>query len=314
MQRIAGHLRASGHEVLYRWTTEPCPTLDDLRPYGTVDVVFGNHALLTGRLCQLASLPYVIVLGGTDLNEDARDPAFAHEMHHAARGALRIVAYNRDFEQRAQHLWPDCAGKVIRIPKGVDAQIVEHAARLPRDIGSDVRVFLLPAGLRRVKDVLYLADVFDTWHEEDPKLRLVIVGVPREPDYAQEVYLRCAQSPAVRVLDPVPRTALFALMRHAEATLNTSRSECSPNALLEAMDLGCPVIARNVPGVREIVIDGLTGLLFNSTHGFIEQAKRLCNPVFRERLTREGRSFVRAEHSLAAERKRYRELAASLCL
>ena len=36
-----------------------------------------------------------------------------------------------------------------------------------------------------------------------------------------------------------------------------------PRSLLEASAMGIPTLASNVPGCREAVIDGVTGLLFN---------------------------------------------------
>lgn len=312
MSRIAQHLRACGHQVVYEWTADERPRLAELLSDRPVDVAFANHALLAGRLFRGSRLPHVIVLGGTDLNEDARDPRLAREMHFAARAASRLVVYNNDFKQRARALWPDCAAKVVRIPKGVCAHPGPFSIHGLPEFGSGDRIFLLPAGLRAVKDVLYLADTFEAWQREEPAVRLAIVGVPRELDYAMAVYRRCAASRALRVLDPLPQPALHAAMRDSEATLNTSRSECSPNSLLEAMHIGCPVAARDIPGIRDIVIDGVTGLRFNSPGQFVEQMRRLRDPKLRLRLTRQARQRVRVEHSLDAEQERYQALAADL--
>jgi len=42
----------------------------------------------------------------------------------------------------------------------------------------------------------------------------------------------------------------------------TSSQEGEPTALVEAMSCGLPVIASNIPGHNELVIDEITGLLF----------------------------------------------------
>lgn len=60
----------------------------------------------------------------------------------------------------------------------------------------------------------------------------------------------------------VPRTELGRLYRDAACVVLASRfGEGFPNVLLEAMAHGCPVIATRVTGVRELIEDGVSGLL-----------------------------------------------------
>ncbi|MGQ9651709.1 MAG: glycosyltransferase [Phycisphaerae bacterium] len=51
------------------------------------------------------------------------------------------------------------------------------------------------------------------------------------------------------------------LLKMADAFLFCSRTEGLPNSLLEAMAAGLPVVATDVPGCRDVVIHGQTGLL-----------------------------------------------------
>jgi glycosyltransferase involved in cell wall biosynthesis len=43
-----------------------------------------------------------------------------------------------------------------------------------------------------------------------------------------------------------------------------SRHEGMPNAVLEAMSSGLPVVATRIAGNEELVVDGVTGLLVNA--------------------------------------------------
>ncbi len=91
----------------------------------------------------------------------------------------------------------------------------------------------------------------------DVKLRIVGDG-PREAEL-RELVARLGLRDCVELLghrDNVP-----ALLRDADLFVLPSRTEASPNAVLEAMAAGLPVVASKVGGIPEAVTDGATGLL-----------------------------------------------------
>lgn len=76
----------------------------------------------------------------------------------------------------------------------------------------------------------------------------------------------------------------------------SSKSEALPNVLLEAQASGVPVIAHNVGGIAETMIDGTTGLLVredsaDALAGAILRA--IDAPEWRKRAASEGPAFVR---------------------
>ncbi|HYF58299.1 MAG TPA: glycosyltransferase [Burkholderiaceae bacterium] len=93
--------------------------------------------------------------------------------------------------------------------------------------------------------------------------------------------------------DALRRAARCALL------LLPSRWEGHPIALLEAMQLGLPVVASDVPGIDEIVVHGETGFLVaeGDAAGFAEAAARLlADPALRERMGSHARRLA-ARHS-----------------
>jgi glycosyltransferase involved in cell wall biosynthesis len=68
----------------------------------------------------------------------------------------------------------------------------------------------------------------------------------------------------VRFLGVVPHPELPELLRQAKAFVLPSKWEGHPKALLEAMAVGLPCVGRDVPGTRDVLVDGETGLLVDS--------------------------------------------------
>jgi glycosyltransferase involved in cell wall biosynthesis len=52
---------------------------------------------------------------------------------------------------------------------------------------------------------------------------------------------------------PTPRSDVMKLLRQADIGLLSTRSEGQPNSVMEYMHAGLPVVATNIPGVRDVV-------------------------------------------------------------
>lgn len=88
-----------------------------------------------------------------------------------------------------------------------------------------------------------------------------------------------------------------------DATLLLSRNENFPYVVSESLACGCPVIARAVGGVPEMVEEGVTGWLLPADAGvpaFLEAARRFrqATPLDRERLRRAARAAAQKQFSL----------------
>jgi glycosyltransferase involved in cell wall biosynthesis len=82
------------------------------------------------------------------------------------------------------------------------------------------------------------------------------------------------------------------LLSAADAAILTSHSEGIPLVLIEAMAAGLPIVATDVGGVSEIVIDGEQGSLVasNDAESLAAELQALaCNSSLRERLGSAGR-------------------------
>ncbi len=90
-----------------------------------------------------------------------------------------------------------------------------------------------------------------------------------------------------------------------------SLQEAFGQTALESMACGTPVVGFNVGGIREVVLDGVTGLLVpvrdsSALQGAI--GKLLSSASLRAQLASNCRKIAAEEYSLEIQAKRYVEL------
>ena len=234
-----------------------------LRPDGAI-VFFSLPCGPLGWLAKRSSgVPYVISLRGGDV--PGADESL-HAMHRILapvrrallRDALSVVANSKglaDLSQRADRT------PVEVIPNGVDADFFCPGTSTESANGT---VDCLYAGrLQSAKNLFVLLDQFAKASERaSAKLTLTLIG-----DGPQAEALK-RHARAIRIDDRVRWTGWLDkegtrdAYREADIFINPSLGEGMPNAVLEAMACGLPVIASRVVGNDEVVRHGETGLLF----------------------------------------------------
>jgi glycosyltransferase involved in cell wall biosynthesis len=70
------------------------------------------------------------------------------------------------------------------------------------------------------------------------------------------------------------RNDVMRIMPNFDLLLNLSEYEGQSNSILEAMTLGIPVIATNIPGNCELVVDGETGILVQDSGNDFRKLRR----------------------------------------
>jgi glycosyltransferase involved in cell wall biosynthesis len=129
---------------------------------------------------------------------------------------------------------------------------------------------------------------------------LDVVGDGPQADELRRLAETLGLADAVAWRGWLDRTALRDRCRASHCLVAASPREGMPNAVLEAMACGLPVIARRAPGYEEVVRDGATGRLFAG--GDVDDLARcgeslLTDPTTRAEMGRRGREVVVAEHS-----------------
>lgn len=130
----------------------------------------------------------------------------------------------------------------------------------------------------------------------DGELRGELESLASRVGLAGRVVFR-GRRPSDEVHEALRRCDVFAL---ASVQLESGFMDGIPNVLVEALAVGRPVVASNLPGVRELIIDGDTGLLAEPAQPTTIAAalRRISTePDLVERLVAGGRAKVEAEHN-----------------
>lgn len=94
-----------------------------------------------------------------------------------------------------------------------------------------------------------------------PDVTLAVAGDGPERDALERRARELGLDGRVSFLGSVPREQVLRLFRAADASVLPSAWENFPHTVVEALAVGCPVIATAVGGVPEVVRDGENGLL-----------------------------------------------------
>jgi glycosyltransferase involved in cell wall biosynthesis len=94
-----------------------------------------------------------------------------------------------------------------------------------------------------------------------PEVALVVAGEGPERAALEQTALELGLDGRVSFPGAVPRERVLRLFRAADASVLPSAWENFPHTVVEALAVGCPVIATAVGGVPEVVRDGENGLL-----------------------------------------------------
>jgi glycosyltransferase involved in cell wall biosynthesis len=166
---------------------------------------------------------------------------------------------------------------------------VDHTRYTPGDLPKSPEPLIAYLGrIKRYKCINLVLEAANLVFERFPTARLVIVG---SGDYLP-VLVRTAKRMGIadRVDFPgfVSEDRKIEILRKAHVVVNPSSKEGWGVTVTEANACGTPVVASDVPGLRDAVLDGKTGFLVahGDVRGFADRiAEILADQALRERLS-----------------------------
>jgi glycosyltransferase involved in cell wall biosynthesis len=285
-----------------------------------IGLVHGIYAVHAGYAATVAAAcegrPSIVSIRGNDLDRAIYLPDQLPFVSHALRNATLVTGVSTALCDAASRIF---AREVFYAPNSVDGEVFRPEtpdnslrAALKLDGESVIGFF---GELREKKGMRFLLPAFAEL-AGSRNLRLLLVGGVRSDcrdAYAE--FERTAPAAAARIVtinyarDTKRLSRLLAL---CDLMVFPSLSEGMPNAVLEAMAAGRPILASDVGGHRDLIQHGKTGALLSTHH--LDQLPTAMAEMLdmqreqRDQLGHAARKFVLCQHPSSRESACYADL------
>ena len=277
-----------------------------LRP-DLVHFEFGSDAVGATWLGDLLDCPVVVSLRGYDVNYQGLDvPGYLADVWARADA---IHCLGDDLWRRAQ--LRGCPPGVLHrlIPPAVDTRRFAPDGR-HRPAGGSL-VVVTVARLHWKKGYEHGLLALRMLLDEGVDLEYRIVGSGPHEEAVQACVRELGLEGHVRLRGDAPPGHVLAELRAADVLLHAAVSEGFCNAVLEAQAVEVPVVCTDADGLRENVVDGVTGIVVpRRDPGALAAAlRRLADDAeLRRRMGRAGRRHVAERFHPAAQIAAFLEL------
>jgi len=243
------------------WASRLGPVLRRIYDELPGELVHAHFALPDGyaaaRFAAADRVPLVVTLWGSDVLQLGRSERLRRFLTRTFAEARAIVAVSSELAERAEALGAQ-AQRLRVIPGGVPYRpaLRREEARGGLGLDSTAVCVLWVGGLVPVKQPLDAIRAFAELRSRaggEEELRLVVIGDGPLRDEARELVRRLGLEATVRLAGRVSRDTVWTWQCAADVLVNSSRSEGTPVAALEALGAGTPVVAYPLPGVRAVV-------------------------------------------------------------
>lgn len=220
------------------------------------------NGFIAGIAGMILSRPVITTLRGEDITRANKYKVDRFILGCCIKWSTKVSCVNHSYKNWIIQTYPQAAAKITTIENGVDNRFFDIGKnRFASDLKLNRGLRLLTVGSlikrKRVKDILKaLIELADS------EIILTIAGDGPELKHLRQLVYSHSLQNQVNFVGTIDLETLLSLLKTHNAFVLCSESEGRPNALLEAMAAGLPVVSTKLPGVEEIISHNINGLLF----------------------------------------------------
>jgi len=207
------------------------------------------------------TIPVVTTLHGTDITLVGRDPSFAPVVNYSMNKSDGITAVSDYLRQETLKNF-QIHGDIEVIPNFIDVERFKRrdTSALKKELCPKCeKVLVHVSNFRPVKNVLHVVEIFNRLLKAGMSLKLLLVGDGPDRVPAEHRARKLGIYEEIRFMGK--QEAVEDILSIGDIFIIPSGSETFGLAALEAMACEVPVVASNIGGLPELVIDGKTGFL-----------------------------------------------------
>jgi glycosyltransferase involved in cell wall biosynthesis len=237
-------------------------------------------------------------------------PVLLREKFTAARHVVTCTSDNK--AHLARLVGHDLDRKISIVPHGLDLS----GQGAGRPAANGLPVVLAVGQLAERKGFAHLVAACDLVRNHGQRFLCRIIGGGPQRAGLEELIASLSLRDTVSLLGPLPHEAVVDHYRRATMLVlpcvRTADGDVDgiPNVLMEAMAFGIPVVSSDLPAVRELITDGVDGLLVpgGDAERLADAVRRLLDePQLRRRLGAEARRTVAERFDVAKNVRRLAE-------
>lgn len=274
-------------------------------PFDLIHAYFLPMAGFVGAYAgKYLNIPSVVSIRGNDIERAAFDPSkFSHVMY-ALQNANAVTTNASSLARKAKAF---VDREIHIIPNGIDTALFkpmgrnEALAEMLQVEGQRSKVVGFVGELREKKGMTTLLPGYAQLAKKMP-VSLLIVGEVREGEDKkafEEFKISNPQLP-IAITGLVPHKDLPDYYSLMDVFVHPSLRDGMPNAVLEAMACGVPVIVTPVGGMMDVIEDGVNGFFVdvNDAQGLAQKmAEVLSQLEKREAVARSGREAILSQYT-----------------
>ncbi|MBI5681012.1 MAG: glycosyltransferase [Methanobacterium sp.] len=233
-----------------------------------IDIIHAHSVVPTGLIgvivANIVRKPVFITVHGMDITNFENNPFFKRLIRFSLNNCNKAVAVSMDLSEKMEKLEIK-EDKIIVLRNAIDTKrfIPLKNRKIRNYYGvNDKDILILFVGyLDTFKGVFELMNSFHEINKKNVNVKLMIVGEGPKNNELKKIASRLCLETHVIFAGKISPSDIHEYYQSSDIFVLPSHTEGTPLVVIEAMACGLPIVASNVGGIPEIVINNKNGFI-----------------------------------------------------